>query len=691
MVAVTIMFGVTNGQCPAVGIFTRPDAPINNQNPAMLNNFNWMAPLYFQNSQTSVPGNDMIHSPIYQPDNLLIDNLRVALDMKPEDGWELIRRDFGVLQSGSLANPRPERLYVVMYNKYSSILRIFYARGGTQRPPFSSARVTLRFPESSTYQTSLLDLSEGLIPIDKLFSKGKVFVSPSPFNNGLYQWFYVDFPMQYDPCTCYYDSRLVASVDFIVNSTIQLEGSATGSLTAQNTNPAQLADTEKKLSFKDLQSGAQKAVKTYKTISQFKDDQNAAIKKFLAPNLVPGSNKPAALTSFQQNLLGSQFLKQGLSALPYIGAAVSLLDFFIAGGKKAEPTGPLDVKLTPMALDMTMTLNGTMRTEFPYGDIIFNNPGSAQGTNPAADYPYYNETMGVFNLLYTPVVNRIFKRERLGSTRDGFYWRTEILYRFENPIKYVLNPAARLQLEEAQAAIVVGGDSIGLWGPAGGSWELEAKNQTTGLWEYRSQYFDVNCLQDRVFRIIGNSSQGQINWLPRGQVYVKLLLNFKRQIDPTTSQNVLLVVKYPLGSNSVEAFTTPLPNPQFCGNIFVPASATEIDAMCISDEYKTNRKQLKKQPAAATANPELPFASTIIYPNPAKTATSIMLSMARAGQTEVFVTDIFGKRLNTVFNGQMEKGLRTFNVSTGGFTSGQYFVVIAQGSQKVVKKLQVVR
>jgi len=684
----TLFQNVMQAQCLVNGIFTRPDSAINTQNPSMINNFNWMARKYLTNAQGATPGNDSIFNPVYQPDNSIIDNLRLALDMKPTDGWELIRRQFGFLQNGSLQNPKPEQLYIVMYNKYSSVLRIFYARGGTNLPAFSSAKVTLQFAEFSQYQTSLLDLSDGAIPIDKVFTKDKIYQSPSPFNNNMYQWFYVDYPMQYDPCTCYYSSRLGIYVNFITTSTVSLGGSATGNLTAQNITPAQLSQPSTGLSFKDLLGGAQKAMKTYKTIAQFKTDQTTAVSNFLAPNLIPGSNKPAGLTALQQGLLSNNFLKQGLSAIPYIGAAVSLLDFFIAGGKKTTPAGPQQVELTPMALDMTMTLNGTITTTYPYGDIIFQNPGSQQGNNTPEDYPYYNEIMGVFNLLKTPEVNQTFKRERMGSTRDGFYWKTDIDYRFENPIKYVLNPASRLTIQEVQAAIVVQGDSAGLYGPAGMSWEMEAKDQKTGYWQYRSPYVDVSCIQNTIFRIRANSSAGNINWLPQGPIFIKLLINLKRQLDTANAQNVLLVVKYPLTPKMVSSFTTP--NPAACNNIFLHASAAETDSMCTSNLYKTNRQQSIKKTIDSTLT-SITAGKTLVYPNPAVNSTNVLLNMASAGYTDVFVTDISGKRIVTLFSGITEKGFRTLRLNTSGIASGQYFIIVAQGTNREVKKLQVLR
>ncbi|MCC6761347.1 MAG: hypothetical protein IT252_09030 [Chitinophagaceae bacterium] len=74
---------ISIAQCLVNGIFTRPDSAINTQNPLMINNFNWMAPKYITNAQGATPGNDSIFSPIFQPDNIIIDNLRLALDMKP--------------------------------------------------------------------------------------------------------------------------------------------------------------------------------------------------------------------------------------------------------------------------------------------------------------------------------------------------------------------------------------------------------------------------------------------------------------------------------------------------------------------------------------------------------------------------------------------------------------------------------
>ena len=85
----TLTFSAGLCQCPAIGIFTRPDSALNPQRPSMINNFNWLSQKYKLNTISASPGNDSIWSPIYQPDNPIIDHLRLSLDMLPQDGWEL--------------------------------------------------------------------------------------------------------------------------------------------------------------------------------------------------------------------------------------------------------------------------------------------------------------------------------------------------------------------------------------------------------------------------------------------------------------------------------------------------------------------------------------------------------------------------------------------------------------------------
>ncbi|WP_416439416.1 T9SS type A sorting domain-containing protein [Phnomibacter sp. MR] len=145
-------------------------------------------------------------------------------------------------------------------------------------------------------------------------------------------------------------------------------------------------------------------------------------------------------------------------------------------------------------------------------------------------------------------------------------------------------------------------------------------------------------------------------------------------------------MKYPLTPKMVNSFTTP--NPTACNNIFLHASAVETDSLCTSNLYKTNRQQSIKKTIDSSFT-SITTGKTLIYPNPAVNSTNVLLNIVKAGNTEVFVTDVTGKRIVTLFNGLADKGFKTLRLNTSGMSSGQYFIIVAQGTNREVKKLQV--
>ena len=689
------IFCAVHSQCIENNIFTRPDSASNPQWSFMTNHFDWLKQKYKLNTATASPGNDSMWSPIYQPDNEIVDHIRLALDMKPQDGWELLRREMGYNQDGTPKNPKPENAYIVMYNKYTSLLRVFYARGSSQA--YASARITVKFSDGSPAQSSLLDLSQGMIPLDVLFTRNKLFQSPTKFDNRLHQWFFADFLMQYDPCTCYYTSRLAINVELINQANIDISGSANGKLMAIANNQGQLNQQSKTFSFTDLQSGYNKTNKIFKSINDFKDDQFKAIDTLHKDNTALASDKKNKLTLLQSALKGSGFLKSGLKAAPYIGAAISLLDFFIGGGKKTEPAGPQEVNLTPTSIDMTIKLSGTITSTNQYGGILFWNPGSNIASQRNEDYPYYNEIMGIFNLTEKPKVNqRVSFQMAGGPAFDDLYEVMTYRYRIQNPIKYVVNPAARLALQDAQVALVVEGDSSGSFGPGGDYWELEGKDERSGLWQYRSDYFDVACLNKTEFNIVASTQPGTTNWQPHGTTYLKFLLNFKRLLDTAGAQNVLMVVKYPVTIQSSDIGTINETDP-CTGGLFLHSTNTEINTFCNSITYKTNRVLWQHRPAVVVSEAkdeglEKIVQRTMLAPNPTSSYSSLLLDVAKKVRLNIYVIDAMGRRIQTISNNKYyPEGLSNEKIDVQNLPGGIYNIVIENRNSRIVKKLMVQR
>jgi hypothetical protein len=682
-------------QCPANGIFTRPDSAINTQYPPKVNTFNWLNQKYITNTTYATPGNDSIWNPVYQPDNIIINHLRLATDMKPADGWELLRKDFGFADNGSANNPKAPFCYIIMYNKYSATLRVFVARNTFSS--FTNAQISLSMtPQNAANgisESTLLDLSEGLIPLDVPFIPGKRFNGASAFDNNENKWFFADFPMQYDPCTCYYTSQLTVDIRLITNSSINLQGSSTGTIAAISNTQNTLQQDKKTFSFGDLLAGGKKAVEIYKSISSFKDEQLKGLDSAHKNTPTTGTANAAknGLNLLQQILKGSNFLKSGLQAVPYIGAAVSLINFFTGGGKKA--TGPQEVQLTPMSINFTTKLSGSIATNYPYGTPLFWNPGAKIQTL-FSDYPYYNEIMGVFNLFETPEM-KYWRGSRVKLSNASGDWEQLYEFRLTKPIKYVLNPAARLAIQDAQVALVIetGASDPNDNNPYKGDWVFEGKDANTGMFQYRTPYMNISDLNSALntLTVGGTPGPGDYWQFPEGSAYFKLLVNLKRTLDTAGAQNVLMVLKYPAKFVQSTTKLSTIPPPP--GSLFVQATGTEVNTFCTSTAYKSNRVPARLNGGGNNEPPvniETYITQYQLNPNPAYKQSSLTFNLLKPAVLNIYLTDINGKKIMVQATGkQYFPGICTETLSLEKIAKGIYYVVIERNRSRIVKKLAV--
>lgn len=432
--------------CAPNGITTDPANPVNPQRPSMVNWFAWTLPSYPLNLALTGINATAINNPFFATDNAniahLYDPIDGIKDITPSQGWELIKMDFGYDVHGYPTTPGTTNPYLVLYNKYRSVLRILVARG--EYNTFNGANIKINFREESPVQTSLLDHKAQLKPLDSYFNSNPKLFSIPDFLNLPLKWFYADFPMNYDPCTCLYESAL--RIDITLSSTSQVTGvtASTGDL-ATATEPTNAQKSRGSFAIGAFNT-SKKAIQTYKSSTVFKEDISPALKKV---NGTPDTAKKDNLNAFESLLKNSDFLRAGLNAIPYVGDALSVLDFFIGGGKKAS--GPQQVAVMPMTINMTSDYTGTINTTVPYNTITFRTPGSNPGNAPDSEYPYYNETMGLLNLLKTPsLLVGYYNAQYSGGAPFQ-----QIFMKFEEDIKYVLNPAAKLQVVEMKAAILV--------------------------------------------------------------------------------------------------------------------------------------------------------------------------------------------------------------------------------------------
>jgi serine protease len=80
-----------------------------------------------------------------------------------------------------------------------------------------------------------------------------------------------------------------------------------------------------------------------------------------------------------------------------------------------------------------------------------------------------------------------------------------------------------------------------------------------------------------------------------------------------------------------------------------------------------------------------------LYPNPANTATQVIIDLATQGLVKIEMYSIKGDLLSTVVNETMTKGAHNITINTANFAQGAYYCKVITGEQIQIKKLSIVR
>jgi len=163
-------------------------------------------------------------------------------DFYPEDGWELIKADFGKLADHSTSrNSIPSMTYFCLYNKYSGIMRFF---GAIPDAPESYEvikwkikllqfrRGTTNFSTPNLAATNLLSIQgETIATLEKPTSENilEIVTSFPGVSRGSY-FFWFDVPVAYDPCVCYNNTAIEMTGELIKTATFTATGDLIGTI-----------------------------------------------------------------------------------------------------------------------------------------------------------------------------------------------------------------------------------------------------------------------------------------------------------------------------------------------------------------------------------------------------------------------------------------------------------------------------
>ncbi len=654
-------------------IQTIPNDAVNVSDPSRINTFDWTKLRLPLKTNPTFWQLDNIASPFGQAGSLGVESL-VDTDKYPADGWELIHRDMGGQYGAESPSSTVDNVtypMIVLYNRYTGIMRVLTSRMNADfKDDYNLVKYDWNLVNNTTapYSTSNNDAHLGEnVPLDYPFKKG-ILTSLSDLNNDAGKWFYTDLKTTYDPCVCHFGdetkrSRMSINVWGRKTETVNLSGRIEGTVA----NQTGYKKPDDRYGISGVQQIGQ-YLKTAKTIGALVIDVKTGFDKIDSAKKV--SFGLDGLLKFFKDIDNAS-----LGKIPYLKGVVTLFDLFIGGGKaSAGPT-----VLSPMVIKSNITLSGTIEATTPFGYISFNTPGTYMGGVEEKFRPFYNEPLGVFNVLRTPevvetgIVGDVGSYEHLGSTIHIPSHR----YKLKEPIKVVLNPASGLYIAEVKAQFVNKFDTRAMilqfdnsvFYDDQDSYDVQEPSLDNGVIPTATDLFD--CFN--TFYADGTAP-----------THVRLVMKLK-EINGKWSG--LYIAKFPVkvvnGTAQVGASA--------CNSLIQQVSLEEVQKFCQSSTYTKERftsrlglSNISEEMKVKEFNIDL---ST--QPNPANDFLEISYKIPMVNQIKIYLTDLSGKNVSDVkeFDAQEVNGNVKF--STQNLASGMYILVFESGNQRTLKKVVV--
>lgn len=562
-------------------ITTDPNNPSNTFCDQILNDpaFDWQQ-YYFPVNPNFFMGESIITSPFFEGQNGFLSYLwneviYGPLDFQPADGWEILTYGF--------APEVDELAYLILYNKYRSIIRVLTALPQTQFD-YQYTAVNLIIEYQGTAQdkaTAILNPVNGTSqPLD---TETSVVGTSSTVNNPSVNlhFFHAEFPVEYDPCTCNLNNDLNLKVEF--RKILNQELSAYGRLTEITQSLASLTDPnsgfveddfltsvynqETANSFETKAGGH--TFKKYEDIVDYLDDlrqQKADYDRQYKGYKILNSLMKTGLEGILKGLK-FKFERPLDVSIPFLGIKMdsTLKGEFsgkdllgILGGSGNYFGANLKKKSDALGKKIS-TISNT--TQFSHGEVAISGdlvlsvedgrsfsflvPGGGDYYNPYCisqwpgdykDYPLYNEALGRFALLTTPelYINELdefdLELEYDDPYGQGSIWvdvdRTNAFQmHLKSDLEYVFNPAAQIDEEatEMLAAFYIEAlvvDAPGEYDLIGdGTMTLISQKGDSSLYSFMSYPIPIGCLTEVEANFGLKGKEYKAEWLPHDHYY----------------------------------------------------------------------------------------------------------------------------------------------------------------------------
>ncbi|MEY4938027.1 MAG: hypothetical protein RIS64_4386 [Bacteroidota bacterium] len=348
-------------------------------------------------------------------------------DSKHEEGWELIKQDFGYAYSNSTwkgntifsstGSSKQTVAYMMLYNRYATTLRIIPNLDLSQASNGSQIVVTISMLPKDNNQINYANLNfSGLFnqynkvqtALDQKTQVTQV-VAAAQVQSSRLGFTFVDFKLSYDPCICFFESAFKVEFTVKTTSTLILQGRVLGNtidVAAENANPGN-----------DFLTSV-----LNQDIPDQPYNQSFYSEALLKKRIAEAASKPegdldlffsfikngAKLTTAGKELPLGLLTKSVTAVVPYLEFASVLVDIIKPESKIQNPTIITADLVAKGKIVSTTILNGQ--------EIIVGVPGSKNATAlpeyPVSStdgikpmYPMYNEIPGHFTVLRTPTIH----------------------------------------------------------------------------------------------------------------------------------------------------------------------------------------------------------------------------------------------------------------------------------------------
>jgi hypothetical protein len=360
----------------------------------------------------------------YAPTNSL-----ASVDIHPDDGWELLAKEFG---TPAVPANTP---FFALYNRYTGMVRAFFLMVQNPQTTQNGALVKMYHQVRQGKQDRESAIFSHLFPVTnpvENFIKGGEMTSPNYYVSQRGYWLFADFPMAYDPCVCYYDTKVIFEIQTSENMNIVLNGDIVGYFSQSIANTPGNVNSKENI-FNVAGNIVKSGNKSFESWAKAVAD----IEKFANKQDIDLQN---------QILFGTTNMKNLLSTVPYLGAAFGVMDYFQSLDKGSGNASPMQ-----FGANLKFQGNGTITQINSFGNYTYWTPGSNQ--NYQTEKTIYDNPLGVVSFLKPIKVEYVDYYNRANNHPISYSPIRQ--YKIAEPVKFALNPSSGLEIIDIQASLVM--------------------------------------------------------------------------------------------------------------------------------------------------------------------------------------------------------------------------------------------